>query len=278
MTLRAFATRLAREPLIHFLLLGAAVFALMAGRPVDPAERRIVVDQAVVSRLVDRWTMTYRRAPTPAEIDALIRDYVSDQVYYREGLRLGLDRDDEVVIRRMRMKLLALAGADAEAAAPGDADLRRLLAATPGRYAPEPVLTFDQLYLGVDGAAARGMAPRLIAQLNAGRPATDALPPAAIARHFSGVTPSEVAEQFGDGFADVIQRLQPGEWQGPLASGLGFHLVKLVGKPVSRPASFADIRQRLENDWRSAETRRAEERSYRQMAERYDVVIKRPRP
>lgn len=270
---RSRLVRFAREPLVHFLLAGAAVFALMSGRPADPGERRIVVDEAMVTRLVDRWTTTYRRPPTPAEIDGLIREHVSDQVYYREALRLGLDRDDEVVIRRMRVKMLALATSEAETRTPGDAELQRLIDAHPERYSPEPRLDFEQLYLGADGDAARKMAPLLIARLKAGKPLGVALPPAPIDRRFADVAPSEVAERFGGAFADSIGDLSPGAWHGPIGSGVGLHLVKLDRKQAAKVPRLADIRQRVENDWRAAAIERAEEASYREMAARYDVVI-----
>lgn len=273
MKLRYFALRLSREPLVHFLLAGAVVFALMSGRAADPGERRIVVDEAVVSRLADRWAMTYGRVPTQEEIDGLIRNHVSDQIYYREGLRLGLDRDDEVVIRRMRVKMLAMAGAEAETAVPRDAELQRLIDANPRRYSSEPVLDFEQLYLGADSDATRAVARIMIARLRAGTPAGVALRPAPIARHFHDIAPSEIAEQFGDSFAGTIGKLRPDVWHGPIASGFGVHLVKVVKKRESAPRRLADIRQRVENDWRSAAIKRAEEVEYLEMAKRYDVVI-----
>lgn len=132
MTWRSRAATVLREPLAHFLIAGALVYALLAGRAPDIGERRIVVNEEVVSRIADRFALTFRRAPTPDELDGLISDYVHDQVYYREALRLGLDKDDEVVMRRMRNKMVSIATSDAEAAEPGDAELQKLLDKDPG--------------------------------------------------------------------------------------------------------------------------------------------------
>ena len=103
MDLKATGRRLIKEPLVHFLLAGAMVFWVLSGRPPDLGERRIVVDQVVVGALVQRYYDSFHRIPSPDETDGLIRDYVADQVYYREALRLGLDKGDEVVVRRMRL-------------------------------------------------------------------------------------------------------------------------------------------------------------------------------
>lgn len=273
MTRHELARRLLREPLVHFLVCGAVVYGLMAGRPAEPEERRIIVNEAVVGRLVNRWTATYRREPTPAEIDGIIRDYVADQIYYREGLRLGLDRDDEVVVRRMRVKMLELAGADADMATPRDAELQRFLDAHRERYVDEPRLDFEQLYLGADNAAGRATAREVLARLKAGEQPRMRGTPAPIDRHFAGLTPGEIDERFGSSFADGISELATGQWHGPFVSGFGLHLVRIERRQAAKPPRLSDIRQRVENDWRAAAIEQAEQANYRRIAAGYDVVI-----
>lgn len=274
MNWRARATILLREPLVHFLLAGALVFGLLAGRMPDAGERRIVVNEALVARLADRWTSTYRRPPTQDEIDGLIRDYVRDQIYYREALRLGLDRDDEVVVRRMRAKMQSLASAEAESRAPGDAELQALLDKDPARYAPEPRYSLRQIYLGADTLELRKSAAATLARGDA----VEALArPAPLPSEFTYVPASEFAGQFGDEFAAALPALPIGQWRGPVASGLGLHLVKLTARVAPVAPRLADVRQRIENDWRAAALRAAEEQGYRRMLEGYDVSIEKPR-
>jgi peptidyl-prolyl cis-trans isomerase C len=157
---RTRAAGLLREPLLHFLVAGALVFVALSGRPPDAGERRIVVDEMVVAGLVNHHVQAFRRPPTAAELDELIRDYVRSEVYYREALRLGLDRDDEVVKKRLRNKMLAIAGAEAEAALPGDAELQALLDKDPARYALPPRYTITQRYLGCRRSRRAGAAHR----------------------------------------------------------------------------------------------------------------------
>ena len=273
MTWRARATLLLREPLVHFMLAGTLVFALLSGRGPDPGERRIVVSEAVAARLADRWAQTYRRAPSADEIDGLIREWVKDQVYYREALRLGLDRDDEVVVRRMRSKMVAAASAEAEAADPTDAELEALLAADPARYAPEPALTFRQIYLGADSPAARAAAATALASGKLPAPAG----PAPLPARFDTAPLSEIAAQFGDEFAAALRGLPPGKWSGPVGSGLGLHLVLLERRSTPPRPSLSAVRQSVTNDWRAAALRRAEDEGYRRLLGGYDVVIERPR-
>lgn len=263
-----------RDPLVHFLLAGAAIFAVFSNVAPDPGERRIVVDEAQVTRLVDRWVASYQRPPSPEEIDGLIREYVADQVYYREALRLGLDKDDEVVMRRMRTKMEALSTATADAATPTDAALQALIDRDPARYAGDAAYDFEQVYLGGDTPEARAAAA---AALRAGSDPASLAQPAALPARFSAATRSAIAEQFGDEFAATLATLPQGPWRGPVASGLGIHLVR-VTKRVAPPApSLATVRRRVENDWRAEAVRTAREKSFAALLEGYDVVIEKPR-
>lgn len=277
MTWRERAVAVLREPLVHFLFAGALVFALLSGRAPNPGERRIVVNEAIVSGLVSRWSESFHRAPTQAEIDGLIRDYVRDQVYYREALRLGLDKDDEVVMRRMRNKMIALATNEAEAAEPSDAQLRALLDKDPARYAPEPLISFTQLYFGADEPASRAAAAAALAGLKGGAAPGKFGEPLPIPAQFTQAPASEIAESFGGDFTAALRKLPVGVWTGPQLSGLGIHLVRVEARSVPPPPAFADVRPQLENDWRAEQRRKAEDDGYRRLLEGYDVVIERPK-
>lgn len=276
MTLRSRAATLLREPLVHFMLAGALVFAVLSGRPPDPGERRIVVSEAVANRLVERWMQSFRRAPTADEIDGLIRDYVMDQVYYREALRLGLDQDDEVIIRRLRNKMVALAASEAEAATPTDAQLQALIDADPARYAAEPLLDFTQVYLGSDTPASRAAAAQALGALQGGGAADAYRQPAPIPATFSRTPASDVSAVLGDDFVAALGKLPVGQWSGPVASGAGLHLVRIDRRDPSPAPRLADVRQKVENDWRSAATQKAVGEAYVKLLEGYDVVIERP--
>ena len=270
------ATRMLREPLVHFLLAGAAVFAVFSQVPPDPGERRIVVGQEQVTRLVDRWMASYRRPPSPEELDGLIRDYVADQVYYREALRLGLDQDDEVVIRRMRTKMEALATARADAATPTAAALEALIAANPARYAGEPAFDFEQVYFGADSPQVRSSAASALIRLNAGAAPTSVGLPVPLPARFTAASRGAVTEQFGEGFASTLSTAPLGQWTGPAVSGVGLHLVRISRRTAPPAPRLADIRQRVENDWRAIEVRKARERSIAALIEGYAVEIEKP--
>ena len=268
MNWRSLGAAVRREPLVHFLVLGALAFTVF-GNATTLQERRIVIDGPRVERLAGQFAQAFRRPPSESELDALIRNDIKDEVYYREGLRLGLDRDDVVVRRRMRQKLSVLTTSAEDIAGPDDATLERWIEAHPKRFAGEAHYSFEQRYLG-DGDATTALAA-----LRAGRPyggSTIPLPAA-----LSDSTATEIDTLFGEGFAATLGRAPLGQWTGPVASGFGNHLVKVTAHEPSRPPQLAAIRQRVENDWRAARAAERDARDYARMLERYDVVIEHPR-
>ena len=275
MAWQAKTRALLSEPLVHFLIAGAAVFWLLSGRAPDLGERRIVVNKAVVGAMIERFYGAFRRLPTPDETDAMIRDHVANQVYYREALRLGLDQGDEVVVRRMRRKLESLAVADAETREPSDAQLQALVDRDPARYSDDPQTSFEQIYLGADTPNNRAAANARLADLRKGRIVSAV--PAPLPARLNGARASEVSGMFGDEFTLALRALPPGQWQGPIASGVGLHLVRVNVRAAPTKPSLATVRQRATNDWRAAAIARARADDYARMLRGYDVVIALPK-
>src|SRR3954451_14740089 len=137
------------EPMLHFLLIGIALFgAYRWVSPGDSGGRRIIITQGVVDDLVTQYGAARGREPSPTELDHLIESYVRDEILYREGVKLGLERDDIVVKRRVRQKIEMIAEEDAATRAPTEADLSAYLKANPTRFAQPAILTFEQVFIG----------------------------------------------------------------------------------------------------------------------------------
>ena len=264
-----------REPLVHFLIAGAVIFAVFSNLPPDAGERRIVLDEPALTRLVERYVETYHRAPSPRELQGLIADTVKDQVYYREAQRLGLDRDDEIVIRRMRGKMQALATSEAETKQASDAELQAMLDRDTAHYATDVVTSFDQVWLGPDRPEARRAATEAVSRLDGGAAPAGVGRMVALPLHFERASTSDVSAQLGDEFAAALRDLPMGRWTGPVGSGLGLHVVRVTARTVPAKPTLAMVRQRVENDWRAALIARAEEQAFAKMRAGYDLEIAR---
>lgn len=255
-----------REPLVHFLLAGAAIwlgFALW-GEPADPASRTIVLSKERQAGLALGFERMMGRAPTDAELDTLIARYVREEVLYREALRLGIDGDDAVVRRRMAGKMDELAAARAETERADEATLERWRSDHRERFAEGGRISFEQAYFPTEQAARAAL----------GQGSEPRGEPISLPRSVEGASPRIVSETFGRQFARAIGPLeaQPG-WQGPIPSGFGWHLVRIAAREPGSLPPLPAIRAEVEADWRSATMAARRERAYRLLRDAYRVEV-----
>jgi hypothetical protein len=268
--LRRWLLPVLREPLLHFLLIGVAIFAIYgAGSPPAPAdaERLIEVTDARAELLAGQFEAAWRRPPTTAELAGLVDDWVREEVYYREALALGLDRDDTVIRRRLRQKMEFLGDAAAGTLAPDEAELNRHFAAHRDRFTPPARITFRQVLLdGADPAAVRARLDAGIDPLALGR--ATLLPPA-----MEAAPQAAVDGTFGAGFFAAVSELRPGVWTGPVRSAFGEHLVALEVIDPATPPPIEAVRAAVEADWRRARADALREAHYRSLRDRYRVIL-----
>lgn len=263
---------LIREPLMHFLLLGMAFFVLYgAVSPGDTDSRRITVTQAQVDSLARQYQAVWGRPATPTELRALVDAQVRDEVLYRAGMAAGLGRDDAVIKRRIRQKLEVIAEEEDGSAPPTDAQLAAYLKAHPDQFAGPATVSFEQLYFdpAAPGAAASVAAAKMA--LAHGEAVVGGSAP--LPRRVAGESVALVARDFGSDFADGLARLPRGRWVGPLASGVGAHLVKVEAWTPAAPPPLAAVRADVEREWLNDRRLRALEASYQRLRRDYDIVV-----
>jgi hypothetical protein len=265
--------RVIREPLLHFFLLGAALFLLFGwlNRGAMEAPDEVVVDQARIESLVAQFQRVWQRSPTPAEAQGLIDNWIREEIMYREGVALGLDVNDSVVRRRIAQKMAFIADG-AVPTEPTEAELQDWLQSDIDEYRLEPVYSLQQVYF--DPARHRDDLAEHLTKLRSTL-ADDGSVPEGDATLLPGslqsARASEVARTFGSEFADAIADLPVAEWQGPLESAYGLHLVKLDGKTPGREPTLAEVRNAVERDWSAAQSEKLNEAFYRAVRERYTV-------
>jgi len=270
--------RLLREPLIQFLVLGGALFGLhtaFAGKEPEPPGK-IVVTAAQVASQRETFARTWQRPPTQEELKGLVEDYVRDEVYYREGKALGIDRDDIVIRRRIRQKMEFFAEDMAAAAEPTDGELEAYLAAHPERFRTEGSLSFRHVFLNANrGSALVTDADGISATLAHGDPADRVLPGDGflLGSEFKSVRRRDVARDFGEPFADRLFSLDKGRWQGPLSSPFGLHFVLVTERFDGGMPPLAAVRAAVEREWANARRVGKLETFYGTLRDRYEIVV-----
>jgi hypothetical protein len=275
--------RLLREPLLHFLLLGAALFAAFSwgSGHFETGSKSIVVTQGQLASMRVAFTRTWQRPPTSEEWEGLIRDRVREEVYYREALALGLDKDDLIIRRRLRQKMEFVSQDLAAPAEPSNEALQAYLNAHAATFATERRFSFRQVYLNPKrrGVNLARDADRLLAGLKQAGANANLAPlgdPILLEHEFDNASAREVGNMFGEKFAAALGNLSPGQWQGPVESGYGVHVVFLAERTEGRLPPLEDVREAVRREWTNAQQREAAGRFYQALLRKYAVTIETP--
>lgn len=268
--------KLLKEPLVHFLGGALLVFGFFwaTGSNRDPADYEIVISDTDIERLKAGWVQNFRRAPTQAELDGLIDSEIKEEVYYREALRLGLDRNDPLIRRRLFTKMRFLDNQETAEDSPSDATLQKWLDDHAEKYALSSRYDLEQIYLGQSPALDELSLAAILDDLNQGKIEPNAVGKAiSLPAELSQMDESEITRQFGEAFTAALGTVKIGQWQGPIGSGFGQHLVRISAKTPGKPPVLNDVRQAVANDWRAAQTDRLEEAAFGKYRAQYDIQV-----
>ena len=277
--------KLLREPLVHFLFIGAVIYLLygiFAEPVVEETDKTIVVSAGEIEWMQSSWQKRWNRPPTAAEFDGLMQQYIRETVLYREALTMGLNKHDQVIRRRLAQKLEFLAKDLVALTPPSEEDLHSYFEEHRERY-QEPVLyTFTQVYIDPDkrGDATLDDAERIKTELiargddfgDAGALGDSFM----LQNYYPQKNQAEIQKQFGGGFAESLAMLSPGQWHGPVLSGYGVHLVYVQAVTEPPAPVFAEVRERVEQEWKSDKSEELNEQFYENLREQYSVVIEEP--
>jgi hypothetical protein len=275
--------RLLREPLVHFLLLGVVLFAanhyLEAGRGGAEPSKQIQLTLDDLRQLDLVFQSQWRRSPTTEEFTRLVESRVQEEVLYREGLAMGLDKDDTIVKRRMAQKVRFLAEDVAAAHEPTAAELKTWYGRHSDTFALPSRVSFRHAYFSPDrrGQRAHDDAAKALATL-AGQPEASAAvaslaDPFMFQDYYADRTPEWLAKEFGPAFGQAVARLGPGSWQGPIESGYGWHLVFVHSVIPGRTPVFEEVEPDVKTAWLGDQKQQAWRKAYDTMRAKYAVLL-----
>lgn len=274
--------KLAKEPLIHFLIVGVAIFIIdgLFNEP-GPDESEIIVTAGEIESMAEIFQRTWQRPPTANELSGVIEDRIREEIFYREALALGLDKDDTIIRRRLRQKIQFLTDDLLLREVPDDSVLQAYLDENLNTYRAESQISFEQLYFSTDrrGAEAETAALAALELLNAGDDvAEDAIDSdsLSLAPAYAAERQGEIDRVFGAGFAEQLLDAAVGAWSGPHQSGYGLHIANVTEVTHPEDPQLDAVRDSVLRDWQQQTRQQANEAFYEQLKNRYTIVTEYP--
>jgi len=263
-----------QEPLVHFLAIGAVIFAVYAVTAADEApedERQLVrVTDAQLDRAAAQFEKTWRRAPVKQELEGMVDAMIRQEILVRQALELGLDQGDEIVRRRLAQKMEFLLSSAATAATPDETVLRAFFEEQADRYTTSEQFAFEGVFLGETATEAEVMAARA-ALARGDLPETVGQPTLLPGQNSLSGQP-QIDAIFGRGFTAQLAGLEPGVWSAPLRSAYGVHLVRLTERVKSQVPPFEDVQRQVAIDWQRERGAEATEELIKKLQDQYQVL------
>jgi len=271
-----------KRPAVHVALLGvivAAAFLIAKGPPSGNEERRVILTGSDVLQLKESFRRTWQREPTATELQGALEQHIRQEVLYREALARGYDRDDLVVRRAMQQKMEFLASSQATAQPPTGDEIAAFFSLRQEQYRLPAIVGFEQVYVSPDrrGAEAEGDATELLERLRIEDPDPNDVSswgdPIMLDTSFAAHTEQDVSATFGDDFASQVVVLDVGRWEGPIVSGYGLHLVKVVRREESRIPAWTEVGRRVVSDMEFEARNSARDQLYQEIAQNYEFLL-----
>lgn len=280
---------LLKEPLLHFLLIGAVLFFLYdrngnlaptPGGQAGSTVAQIVLAQADIDRMNTQFGKIWQRPPTEEERKAIVEDLARSEIYYREAVAIGLDRDDEVLKRRLRQKMEFILEDISSWTEPTDQELTAFMKKHRDNYLVDPLIAFRQVYVSTykRPKSADADARQILAQLVKGDD-PDTVGDTTMLEPELRLSPlRDIGKQFGDDFARSLAGLKPGAWSGPLRSAFGLHLVLVKERRNGRLPELPEVREAVKRDWMVLRQKELKDAAYAKIRARYTITVERPKP
>jgi hypothetical protein len=275
---------LLREPLVRFFLIGGLIYVLygLIGNSDEAVTDEIFVSAAQIERMLQTWQKTRMRPPTEGELRALIDDYVREEVYYREAVELGFDQDNPIVRRVLRQKMEFLADAYNADQLPTDEALQAYLVANESLFQSGLDVSFTHVFFsderGSDNARkAAEQALAILSENDGSRVAVAQVTASGDQFPLQSNNPSfsrrDLVKLFGSRFADQLEIIETGSWQGPVTSGYGEHLVNVSTRTLAETLALAEARDDVTRAWREEQRKINRAEFYQRLRDGYTLTV-----
>jgi len=265
-----------RDPLVHFVIFGFLLFALaelfQLGDTGATDGPKITVSKDRQKQLVSLFEASWQRPPTETEVSGLVDGFVLEEIYYREALQLGLDKNDTIIRRRLKQKLEFLQEDFSGYEEPDAETLALWYQANQQKFAAPSRYTFKQVLLKPEDT---GSIKRVLQQLN-----NDEVDPNSISAsgllevNNTSLSAQGVTNRFGVEFTqELIQLTAGGEWQGPVTSVFGTHLILMQSILSGKKPTLEEVKERALQDYQAERRQVLKAELQARLKDRYSIDV-----
>lgn len=259
-----------KEPLIHFLLIGAALFLVYKTVDTGQNENEILIDNNLINELAAKWELTRDRPPNLKELKGLLSQYIEQEIFYREALAMNLDHNDEIVKRRLAQKMEFISDGLAEALQPTEELLATYYQEHKDNYAKPPIYSMRQVYFRQDKRESAFKDAENALQMEHPEEFGDKI---SLNAQYKHVTSLRIARDFGSAFVATLNTLPLGRWTGPVYSGLGVHLVYISDKKPAGFYTFAEVKDKVITDYNFKATNDFKKELISSLLKNYNIIF-----
>lgn len=254
-----------KQPLLWFFIIGTVLFVADSLFSVDRNE--IYVSVALQERLGLLWQTQTGLTASSEELDSLVNNWIQEEVLYQEALRLGLDQEDSIIRRRLIQKLNFIAESE-PMPEPDKATLEDFYKSHLESYTLPVRYSFHQLYFPMTSDAKAAL--RKIAE---GGEASELGYSSMLSASYAYRSELDLNATFGSSFAQQLQGMETGSWQGPIESGFGSHLVFLTNIHPRQVTPFSAISEQVVSDYGQYQQENARQLYLDNLLNEYDIVV-----
>lgn len=272
--------RLFSEPLVQFIILGGLLFVLVSyfQQKKDTASRNIIVDNERIRLMLLNYKTQTGNLPTKKQLDAFIENYIKEEISFREAKRMGLDKDDEIIRRRLTQKFAFLQTDLADIAPPTEADLKKFYAGNPALFSNNASVSFSHIYFSADGnsdAAAKQKSMLVLRELQQtsltrSPEKGDRFP---LQYDYTEQTKLDVQQNFGSNqMTDELFKGPLNVWLGPVQSGYGWHLIYIVKRETASELPFEAVKEDVKMKWMDSVKAAQNQKLFEQLSKKYNII------
>ena len=276
-TLRRFLA----SPLFHFLLVGFIIFISSYYVSKRRETHKIIIDKAVVEKLITSWQTQFGKMPTDRELKIATDDYIKQEVLYREAESLGLNQEDEIIKRRLQQKMAFILKDNIVVPDPAPSQLEEFYKKNLTKFSEAPKVSFTHIYFSADhgGQMAATRKANAVLQNLSTKPLIKRAPELGdrfmLLYDYNDINKTDAIGLFGDSpFTDSLFTVTENQWTGPFPSGYGLHLLFVNKRIKTSTQPLTQIKDRVIEAYKNDQLEEMDNQAIEKLIDKYTIVIK----